>query len=145
MLTALIDPDQTTQAMMALGTVAVMFALFVRETFPTEVVAIAGVAFLLATGVLPYSDALAVLSNPAPWTIAAMFLVMGALVRTGALAALHHGCTIGGSEKPETCDGGHSGRGDRGLGLHERHACGGGDVAAVVNCPRRWVSRPPSC
>jgi di/tricarboxylate transporter len=26
-----------------------------------------------------------VLSNPAPWTIAAMFIVMGALVRTGAL------------------------------------------------------------
>ena len=87
MLTALIDLDQTTQAMLALGTVVVMFALFVRETYPTEVVAIGGVAFLLATGVLPYNDALAVLSNPAPWTIAAMFLVMGALVRTGALAA----------------------------------------------------------
>lgn len=87
MLTALIDLDQTTQAMLALGTVAVMFALFVRETYPTEVVAIGGVAFLLATGVLPYADALAVLANPAPWTIAAMFLVMGALVRTGALAA----------------------------------------------------------
>ena len=87
MLTALIDLDQTTQAMLALGTVVVMFALFVRETYPTEVVAIGGVAFLLATGVLPYNDALMVLSNPAPWTIAAMFLVMGALVRTGALAA----------------------------------------------------------
>ncbi|MEN8660826.1 SLC13 family permease [Marivita sp.] len=73
--------------MLALGTVVVMFALFVRETYPTEVVAIGGVAFLLATGVLPYNDALGVLSNPAPWTIAAMFLVMGALVRTGALAA----------------------------------------------------------
>ncbi len=87
MLTALIDLDQTAQAMLALGTVVVMFALFVRETYPTEVVAIGGVAFLLATGVLPYNDALGVLSNPAPWTIAAMFLVMGALVRTGALAA----------------------------------------------------------
>jgi di/tricarboxylate transporter len=86
-LTALIDLDQTAQAMLALGTVVVMFALFVRETYPTEVVAIGGVAFLLATGVLPYNDALGVLSNPAPWTIAAMFLVMGALVRTGALAA----------------------------------------------------------
>ncbi len=87
MLTALIDLNQTTQALLALGTVVVMFALFVREAYPTEVVAIGGVAFLLATGVLPYSDALDVLSNPAPWTIAAMFLVMGALVRTGALAA----------------------------------------------------------
>ena len=87
MLTSLFDLSQTTQALMALGTVVVMFALFLRETYPTEVVAIGGVGFLLASGVLPYNDALNVLSNPAPWTIAAMFLVMGALVRTGALAA----------------------------------------------------------
>jgi len=63
----------------------VMFLLFLRESFPTEVVAIFGVAVLLISGVLPYDVALAVLSNPAPWTIAAMFLVMGALVRTGSL------------------------------------------------------------
>jgi di/tricarboxylate transporter len=69
----------------ALGVVAVMFLLFLRESFPTEVVAIFGVALLLISGVLPYDVALAVLSNPAPWTIAAMFLVMGALVRTGSL------------------------------------------------------------
>ena len=37
MLTALIDLDQTSQALLALGTVVVMFALFVRETYPTEV------------------------------------------------------------------------------------------------------------
>ncbi|EAQ24049.1 SLC13 family permease [Roseovarius sp. 217] len=64
-----------------------MFVLFVREVYPTEVVAIAGVAVLLALGVLPYGTALDVFSNPAPWTIAAMFIVMGALVRTGALDA----------------------------------------------------------
>ena len=73
------------QALFALGVVAVMFLLFLRESFPTEVVAIFGVALLLISGVLPYDAALAVLSNPAPWTIAAMFLVMGALVRTGSL------------------------------------------------------------
>jgi di/tricarboxylate transporter len=72
-------------AIVALGVVVAMFLLFLREVFPTEVTALGGVAVLLATGVLPYEDALAVLSNPAPWTIAAMFLVMGALVRTGAL------------------------------------------------------------
>ncbi|WP_366869517.1 SLC13 family permease [uncultured Roseobacter sp.] len=65
-----------------------MFVLFVRETFPTEVVAITGAALMLLLGVLPYENALAVLSNPAPWTIAAMFIVMGALVRTGALEVL---------------------------------------------------------
>ncbi len=64
-----------------------MFVLFVRETYPTEVTAIGGVAALLLLGALPYDAALSVLSNPAPWTIAAMFVVMGALVRTGALDA----------------------------------------------------------
>lgn len=80
-----LDLSQTAQAWMTIGTVLAMFILFIRETYPTEVVAIGGTAFLLAMGVLPYQDALAVLSNPAPWTIAAMFVVMGALVRTGAL------------------------------------------------------------
>ena len=75
-------------AFLTLGVVAVMFTLFVRESYPTEVVAIAGSALMLVLGVLPYENALAVLSNPAPWTIAAMFIVMGALVRTGALEVL---------------------------------------------------------
>ncbi len=79
--------SQTTQAVLALLTVAGMFVLFLREAYPTEVVAIGGVAVLLFLGVLPYQAALDVLSNPAPWTIAAMFIVMGALVRTGALSA----------------------------------------------------------
>jgi len=77
---------QTAQAVLSLLVVAGMFFLFLRESFPTEVVAIGGVAIMLVTGVLDYETALGVLSNPAPWTIAAMFIVMGALVRTGALS-----------------------------------------------------------
>ncbi|HBT00692.1 MAG TPA: dATP pyrophosphohydrolase [Citreicella sp.] len=80
-----IELSQNTQAYVTLATVVGMFVLFIRESYPTEVVAIGGTALLLALGVLPYADALAVLANPAPWTIAAMFVVMGALVRTGAL------------------------------------------------------------
>ena len=79
--------SQTGQALLTLLVVAAMFVLFVREIYPTEVVAIAGVAVLLGLGVLPYGAALEVFSTPAPWTIAAMFIVMGALVRTGALDA----------------------------------------------------------
>jgi di/tricarboxylate transporter len=79
--------SETQSAIAALLTVLGMFVLFVRESYTTEVVAITGVAFLLILGVLPYENALTVLSNPAPWTIAAMFIVMGALVRTGALEA----------------------------------------------------------
>ncbi|OAN77699.1 dATP pyrophosphohydrolase [Sulfitobacter sp. EhC04] len=80
--------SQTESAVLTLAVVVIMFVLFLRESFPTEVVAIAGAATLLAIGVLPYQDAQAVLSNSAPWTIAAMFIVMGALVRTGALDVL---------------------------------------------------------
>ncbi|WP_299561302.1 SLC13 family permease [uncultured Sulfitobacter sp.] len=76
------------QAILALTVVAVMFVLFLRENLPTEVVALTGAAFMLALGLVPYDDAREVLANSAPWTIAAMFIVMGALVRTGALDVL---------------------------------------------------------
>ena len=36
-------------------------------------------------GLLPVKEAAGVLSNAAPWTIAFMFLIMGGLLRTGAL------------------------------------------------------------
>ncbi len=86
-LVQLLDLSQTTQAVATLFVVVGMFVLFVKEYYPTEVVAIGGAALMLALGLLPYDSALMVLSNPAPWTIAAMFIVMGALVRTGALDA----------------------------------------------------------
>lgn len=81
----LIQLSDTSSAITSMAIVAVMFALFMSERYPAEVVAIAGTAAMLVLGVLPYDEALHVLSNPAPWTIAAMFIVMGALVRTGAL------------------------------------------------------------
>jgi len=84
----LFELTQFSQAVLSLTVVVVMFILFLRETLPTEVVALAGAASLLAMGLLPYEQAQAVLSNSAPWTIAAMFIVMGALVRTGALEVL---------------------------------------------------------
>ena len=83
----LLEIPDAAQPVIALAIVAGMFALFVREVFPAEVVALAGAAAMMSLGLLPYEDALHVLSNPAPWTIAAMFIVMGGLVRTGALDA----------------------------------------------------------
>ncbi|ETW13992.1 hypothetical protein ATO8_03841 [Roseivivax marinus] len=93
---------QNGDALIVIGVILVMFALFVTELYPTEVVAIGGVAVLLALGVLPYEDALDVLSNPAPWTIATMFLVMGALVRTGALEAFTSYAQSGAQKRPRT-------------------------------------------
>lgn len=83
----LISFSQNGSALLSLAIVGLMFVAFMREIYPTEVVAMTGVALMLVTGVLPYDRAIAVLSNPAPWTIAAMFIIMGALVRTGALDA----------------------------------------------------------
>jgi Na+/H+ antiporter NhaD/arsenite permease-like protein len=74
-----------TEPFVALGILAVMLVLFVRETYPVEVTAISGAAVMLVLGLLPIEDAGGVLSNSAPWTILMMFLVMGGLVRTGTV------------------------------------------------------------
>ena len=79
---------QGTQALLALAILATMFVMFVRETFPMEVVAVGGAAVMVVTGLLPITEAGSVLSNSAPWTIAFMFMVMGGLVRTGAVEML---------------------------------------------------------
>ena len=73
------------QPWVALAILVVMFVLFVLERTPVEVTAIGGAAVMLMLGILPVKDATSVLSNSAPWTIAMMFLVMGGLVRTGAV------------------------------------------------------------
>jgi len=73
------------QAYGALAILAGMLALFIRETYPVEVTAIGGAALMLLLGIAPQGDVAAALSNAAPWTIAAMFVISGALVRTGAL------------------------------------------------------------
>ncbi|NKX43457.1 SLC13 family permease [Roseicyclus persicicus] len=80
--------SETGEGLLALAILLAMFVLFLRERWPTEVVAIGGVALLLIVGLLPADRATEVLANPAPWTIAAMFIVMGALVRTGSLDRL---------------------------------------------------------
>ncbi|WP_099826710.1 SLC13 family permease [Oceaniglobus indicus] len=77
--------DPMTQAILCFIVVAVMFVMFAMEVYPTEVVAIAGASAMFVLGLLPYERLDEVFSNSAPWTIAAMFLVMGGLVRTGAL------------------------------------------------------------
>ena len=80
-----LDFSQSTQTMIALAILVGMLVLFVRESYPVEVVAIAGAVVMLVLGILPADSAMDVLSNNAPWTIAAMFVIVGALVRTGAL------------------------------------------------------------
>jgi di/tricarboxylate transporter len=89
-----LDLPPTGEALVALLILAGMFVMFVRETYPVEVTAMGGAALMIILGLLPIPEAVSVLANPAPWTIALMFLVMGGLVRTGAVEMV-----IGAAEK----------------------------------------------
>ena len=90
------------QPWFALAILAVMFVLFVLERTPVEVTAIGGAAAMLILGILPVKEATSVLSNSAPWTIAMMFLVMGGLVRTGAVEAVINLVTRHAGTRPKT-------------------------------------------
>ena len=105
-MTDLISLSQVQGAWLTLAVVVIMFTMFLREVFPTEVVAMSGVSILLVTGVLPYEVAVNVFSNPAPWTIAAMFIIVGALVRTGALNAMTQVAEAQATKSPKRAIGG---------------------------------------
>ncbi len=72
-------------AYLALGIVLVTFLMFLTERFPPEVTAAGGAAVFVLLGIVTPDEAMAVFSNPAPLTIGAMFVLTGALVRTGVL------------------------------------------------------------
>ncbi|MGY6706980.1 MAG: SLC13 family permease [Rhizobiaceae bacterium] len=76
------------EAYIALALVVLLFIGFVTERYPVEVTAAAGAAVFLLLGFVPASDAMSVFSNSAPITIAAMFVLTGALVRTGVIEGL---------------------------------------------------------
>lgn len=76
------------QPVIALALLALMFAGFVWERFPPETVAIATVAVMMALGLLPTEEFVGVFANGAPIAIGALFILSGALVRTGALERL---------------------------------------------------------
>ncbi|QFT57864.1 Citrate transporter [Sulfitobacter sp. THAF37] len=74
--------------LIALGLLACVFVAFVLERYPPDTIAVVGAAAFIVLGLVSPDDVLAVFSNPAPITIAAMFVVSGALVRTGVLDAI---------------------------------------------------------
>ncbi|EAU41660.1 Probable sodium/sulphate symporter [Fulvimarina pelagi HTCC2506] len=65
-----------------------LFIAFAIEKYPPEVTAAGAAALFVVFGLVPQHDVMNVFSNSAPITIAAMFVVSGALVRTGVLDAL---------------------------------------------------------
>ncbi|ODT82514.1 MAG: potassium transporter TrkA [Pelagibacterium sp. SCN 64-44] len=79
-------PDYAAYA--AIGIALLTFVSFTLERYPPEVVASAGAGLYVALGIVTPQQTYAVFSNPAPLTIAAMFVLTGALVRTGVLERL---------------------------------------------------------
>lgn len=71
--------------------VILLFVSFAREWRAPEVSALAAVAAFLVLGILTPKDVIAALSNSAPVTIGAMFIITASLLRTGVLEALTGG------------------------------------------------------
>jgi di/tricarboxylate transporter len=87
-------------AIAGLMVLVAVFVAFAFEVAPPAVVAAGGAGLFLALGYVDGDEALAAFSNPAPITIAALFVVTGALVRTGVLAALANSVVRLASRRP---------------------------------------------
>jgi di/tricarboxylate transporter len=72
----------------ALVILGLLFVAFAIEKYPPEVSAAGAAALFIVLGLAPNDQVMSVFSSPAPITIAAMFVVSGALVRTGVLDAI---------------------------------------------------------
>lgn len=76
------------EAFVALAILAGLFAAFIWEKYPPEVPAVVAAAIFVLFGFLETEEVMGVFSNSAPITIAAMFVLSGALVRTGVIEAV---------------------------------------------------------
>ena len=71
--------------LIGLALLVLLFVGFILERYPPVVLSVLGGVAMLALGFLSPDDLLGVFSNSAPVTIGAMFVISGALLRTGAL------------------------------------------------------------
>lgn len=71
-----------------LGLLALALALFIWEKVPPDVTALGLFVVVALSGILPQGQVFTVLSNPAPLTIGAMFILSAALVKCGAIDRL---------------------------------------------------------
>ena len=68
--------------------VLALFVVFVREWLKPDVAAMLAVSLLMALGVLSPKDVMSVFGNSAPITIACLFIISGALSKTGCIDRL---------------------------------------------------------
>jgi di/tricarboxylate transporter len=69
-------------------TLVALFACFVREWLKPDVAVMSAVALLMALGLLTPKQVLGVFSNSAPITVACLFIISGALSKTGCVDRL---------------------------------------------------------
>ena len=79
---------QAHKAIIGLIILVFLFAGFIMERFPAAVVAVLGACMFLFLGIIDSDGLFSVFSNTAPITIAAMFILSGALLRTGTIDAI---------------------------------------------------------
>ncbi|WP_417620546.1 SLC13 family permease [Parasphingorhabdus sp.] len=79
---------QANKAVIGLVILGFLFAGFIMERFPAAVVAVLGACMFLFLGIIDSDGLFSVFSNTAPITIAAMFILSGALLRTGTIDAI---------------------------------------------------------
>ena len=88
------------QPYLALVLLLILLVGFVHERFAPDVTAAGMAALFIIFGLVPTEKVLAAFSNPAPITIATMFIISGALVRTGLLDAIANRVVAGASHRP---------------------------------------------
>ena len=76
------------QPILGLGFITALFVAFASERFPPVTIAVVGAGAMIVFGWLTPSLVTAAFANSAPITIAAFFVLSGALVRTGTIEAL---------------------------------------------------------
>ncbi|PKO93606.1 MAG: dATP pyrophosphohydrolase [Betaproteobacteria bacterium HGW-Betaproteobacteria-1] len=79
---------ETYHAVIVGAILLVLFAAFVREWVKADVAVMAAVSLLLVLGMLSPKQVLGVFSNSAPITVACLFIISGALSKTGCIDRL---------------------------------------------------------
>ncbi len=83
-----------------LALLALLFVAFAAERLPPVVVSVGAVTLFMLLGLLDIKTTLSAFANPAPITIAAMFILSAALIRTGAVEVLTIGILQRARAKP---------------------------------------------
>lgn len=81
-------PRMTFEMLFVFGVIVLAVGLFVTEALRVDLTAVLVMAILLASGVVSPEEGIAGFSNQATVTVAAMFVLSGALTRTGAVSAV---------------------------------------------------------